>query len=100
MEKQIVCKPANMKAPQMNSWSDDRLNELSTRTDEGFKDVKAEFRGVKAEFKEVKAEFKEVRQEMKDGFNRVDERFHRLWGTLVFASFGIIGAIIGTGILT
>jgi hypothetical protein len=73
--QQIVCKPANMEAPQMNSWNDDRLDELSARTDAGFK--------------EVKAEIKDVRTEI-----------HRLTNTLLAAGAVVVASIIGTGILT
>jgi hypothetical protein len=109
--KQVVCEPAIMQAPQMSSWNDKRLDELSRRTDEGFKEVRRQFEKVDQEFKAVRQEMKEgfarVDGEMKGGFakvdqrfERIDERFHRLWGTLVFVSFGIIASIIATGILT
>ena len=68
--KQIVCKPAIIQAPQMSSWNDKRLDELSARTDAGFK---------------------EVNQRL----DRIDERFHRLYYLLVAA----ICSILGTGIL-
>lgn len=71
--------------PQTNSWNDDRLDELSRRTEKGFD--------------EVKGEVKELRQETLAGFIRVDERFDRLNHRLLIVSVGIIAAIIGTGIL-
>ena len=92
----------------MSTGNDKRLDELSVRTDAGFKEVKAEFKDVRAEmrdgfarvdrrFEKVDEEFKNVRQEMKDGFNRVDDRFHSLWGTLVIASVGVAPAFVVSG---
>ena len=101
--KQIVCRSGIMEAPTMSTWNDDRLDELSHRTDGGFKEVKAEmregfaqvdqrFEKVDQRFKTVDQEFKAVRQEMKAGFSRVDDQFQRLSLTLIIASVGIIGA--------
>ena len=49
----------------VESWNDERMDELSGRVDAGFK--------------EVRAEFKEVRSEMREGFARVDSRLDRLF---------------------
>jgi hypothetical protein len=44
-----------------NSWNDDRLDELSHRVDEGFK--------------EMREGFARVDREMREGFARIDQRF-------------------------
>lgn len=49
----------------MDSWNDDRLDELSRRVDEGFKQVNSDMKGG----------FARVDREMKEGFARVDQRF-------------------------
>jgi predicted nucleic acid-binding Zn-ribbon protein len=81
--------------PQANSWSDDRLDDLSRQTEKGFEEVKGEFKAVRQEIKElsdrtdegfkelslstdkrfdeVKGEFKAVRQEIKELSDRTDE---------------------------
>jgi hypothetical protein len=54
--------------PQMRSWNDDRLDELSRRTDRRFHEVKQDIRDLRRHidkiFLEVKEEFKEVRKEI------------------------------------
>jgi len=63
--------------PQANSWSDDRLDELSHRTEKGFDEVKGEFKAFRQEFR---GEFKAVRQEMKGLSDRTDEGFSETRG--------------------
>lgn len=48
----------------MDSWNDDRLDELSRRVDEGFK--------------EMREGFARVDRDMKEGFARVDQRFNEV----------------------
>lgn len=64
----------------MDSWNDDRLDELSRRMDDGFK---------------------ELRGEMQDGFARIDQRFEqvnqrfeRLYITMIAASFSLVASVI------
>lgn len=54
---------------RVDSWNDDRLDELSRRMDEGFK-------------------------EMREGFARMDQRFERLYYTMITASFGLVASLI------
>lgn len=73
-----------------NSWTDERLDDLNTRIDQGFNRVEAEIRGVRMEMRtefaairgeteeesssiraDMKEEFAAVRQEMKDEFASV-----------------------------
>lgn len=49
---------------QVNSWNDDRLDELNRRVDNGFK--------------VVDRCFEQVEQEMKEGFTKVDKRFEKI----------------------
>lgn len=63
-----------MRILRRSSWNDDRLDEFSRRTDEGFK-------------------------EMREGFAAVNKRFDRLTNTLLGGTLAMITAIIGTGIL-
>lgn len=54
---------------RVDSWNDDRLDELSRRMDEGFK-------------------------EMREGFAQVDKGFDRLYYTMITASFGLVASVI------
>jgi archaellum component FlaC len=97
--KQVVCEPAIIKAPQMSSWNDSRLDELSARTDKGFTDVRQEMRDgftqIDKRFKKVDQEFKAVRQEMHDGFEKVDKRFEKVEGEVKKASKKSISGLTG-----
>jgi predicted nucleic acid-binding Zn-ribbon protein len=82
-----------MEALEMTTWNDERLNELSGRTDAGFEEVKGGIQDLRAEmqagfarvderfekiderFEKVDEEFKDVRREMRAGFARVDQEF-------------------------
>lgn len=55
----------------MDSWNDERLDEMSRRMDEGFK-------------------------EMREGFARIDERFERLYLVLITASVGLVASVLLT----
>lgn len=59
----------------MDRWNDDRLDELSRRMDEGFK---------------------EVREEMREGFARIDKRFERLYYVMITASVGLVVSVLLT----
>jgi hypothetical protein len=89
--KQIVCEPAIIKAPQMSTWNDKRLDRLEHRMDEGFKEVKGE---IKEARQEMRAGFAGVDKDMKEGFARID----RLTNTLLGGTFGVIAAIVVAGI--
>lgn len=89
----------------MNRWSDDRLDELSRRTDAGFLEMRHGFTRVDAEIKEG---FARVDREMKEGFARVDQKFERfderferieerlerLNHTLVAVALGFAGTVL------
>jgi len=55
------------------SWSDDRLDDLNHRVDDGFK---------------------ELRREMGARFDRVDARFDALQRTIIQVGGGLIGTLI------
>ena len=87
-----------MRALERDTWTDDRLDDLSRRTEKGFDEVKQEFKAVRGEikelgrhtdegFKEVKGEVKELRQEL-----------HRLNSSLLVGSIGVIGTLLAIGI--
>jgi len=69
---------------QMNSWNEDRLDELNRRVDEGFKETREGFTRVDREMKEG---FAELRGEMR----YLGERFDRLLNTLVLIAWGFAG---------
>lgn len=59
----------------MDSWNDDRLDELNGRVDKGFARVDERFVRLEGEMKEG---FAKVDREMKEGFARIDQRFEKV----------------------
>jgi hypothetical protein len=62
------------------AWTDERLDDLQTHMDEGFREVKAEIRSTRAE---LKGEIRELREKM-------DAKFDRLTYTLIAALIGLL----------
>ena len=59
----------------MDSWNDERLDELSRRMDAGFKEMREGFAKIERDMKEG---FARVDKDMKEGFARVDQRFEKV----------------------
>ena len=83
------------KEADVESWNDERMDELSRRVDDGFK--------------EMREGFSRVDKEMKEGFVRVDSKFDKLVDRIdklfylqfVFMSSLVIGFLaLVTGLLT
>lgn len=68
----------------VESWNDDRLDELSRRMDVGFK--------------EMRAGFDRIDSKMTEGFFEVNKRIDRLMLTLVVGTLGMLGALLGVAL--
>jgi hypothetical protein len=92
-------------------WTDERLDDLNGRIDEGFADTKAQIADTKAEIADTKTEMragfarvdggiKELRREMNARFEnleaRLDARFDALNRNQIAGFFVIVAAIIGS----
>ncbi|HEX5988585.1 MAG TPA: hypothetical protein VFY75_00035 [Solirubrobacterales bacterium] len=88
-------------------WTDERLDDLNNKVDDGFADTKAEMR---AGFARVDGEIKELRREMNARFEKVDTRFEHLEASmnarldalnrnLIAGLFLIVAAILGSNAL-
>jgi predicted nuclease with TOPRIM domain len=102
-----------------NSWTDDRLDHLNQRVDEGFERMDKEFARVDKRFDEgferMDQEFARVDKRLDDGFQRMNDEFARvdkrfdkvedaivtlsgsiesLRNVLVIGSLGLLGAAI------
>jgi tetrahydromethanopterin S-methyltransferase subunit G len=63
-------------------WTDERLDDLNKKVDDGFADVKAEMRG---------------RFDSLEGrFDKIDERFDRMQQTLIAGFAVMIAALVGS----
>jgi predicted phage gp36 major capsid-like protein len=80
------------------SWTDERLDDLNQRVDDGFKEMREEFRAVRSEMRNA---FQAMRGDMRDelGAVRGDMREIRveigaLNRTVAQLAFGLVGAIL------
>jgi hypothetical protein len=73
------------------AWTDERLDHLSNRMDEGFRDVRAELRG---EIGSVREEVNEMRKDMNTRLGSVDSRLDavnaRLDGVQQALIYGVV----------
>ena len=95
----------------MESWNDERMDELSGRVDAGFEKAatKVELTALKNEMnlrfdgvdRAMKERFEEVSGRFGDfgkRLDKIDDRFDRLNNTLFIGLFGLIAAVIANGI--
>jgi hypothetical protein len=80
---------------KVENWNDDRLDELSRRVDEGFKETREGFARVDREMKEG---FARVDGQMKEGFAQVGERIDRLTNTVIIGGAGFCAAIVAAAV--
>ena len=79
-------------------WTDERLDDLNKRVDEGFKETREEFRAVRSE---MKSEFQAVRTEMKTEFQavrsevgEVRSEVNALARVIMQLTWGLIGTML------
>lgn len=93
------------------AWTDERLDDLANRMDEGFRELRAELRQVRSEMTtgsqslrgeigevrgeigEVREELGEVRAEIKGLEKTMDARFDDVMRTMQIG-FGILGSVL------
>jgi hypothetical protein len=86
------------------SWTDDRLDDLNHKVDEGFKEMREEFRAQRAEFKaemgSMRAEFREemsgIRSEISATNRLVAQLAWTMCGTMLVGFLGVIATILAT----
>ncbi|HET7417554.1 MAG TPA: hypothetical protein VFJ61_08025 [Solirubrobacterales bacterium] len=85
---------AVMMSPR-EKWTDERLDDLSTKVDRGFSEVKSEMREgfarMEARFEKVDERFEKIDER----FEKIDERFHNLHLTLMGAAAVVIATLLG-----
>ena len=86
------------------TWTDERLDKLENRMDEGFRELRAEIRSIRGEMGEVRGEIAqargelgELRAEIKGLEKKFDAKFDAMNRTLQIG-FGLIGSVL-VGIL-
>jgi hypothetical protein len=103
-----------METMARESWTDERLDDLSNRVDGGFRDTHAEFALVRSEMRsefaavrsEMRSEFAAVRSEMRteigslrsemhEGFAAIRGELAALNRMLTIALFGLVSTVLG-----
>jgi len=82
----------------MTEWNDDRLDELNGRMKEGFADVDKRFDKVDKRFDKVDERFARIEGEMKAGFEKLNDRFDRLYYLIVMTIVGLAGSLLASNI--
>jgi uncharacterized coiled-coil DUF342 family protein len=87
-----------MAVMEREAWTDERLDDLNKKVDEGFKEMRTEFRAVRAEIREevggVRSEMAEIRNEL-GALNRTIHQFlFAVVGTIFLGFMGTIAALI------
>jgi histidinol phosphatase-like enzyme len=77
----------------MDRWNDDRLDELSRRMDDGFKQVNADMKEGFAQMDQRFAQMDQRFERMDQRFESVDQKFDRLLHTLALISWGVAGTL-------
>jgi hypothetical protein len=68
------------------AWTDERLDDLSRKTDDGFKEMRTEFRAVRSEMADIRAEL--------GALNRTIHQFlFAVVGTIFLGFMGTIAAL-------
>jgi tetrahydromethanopterin S-methyltransferase subunit G len=70
-------------------WTDERLDDLNTKVDQGFTDLKAE---MKEGFEQVDKRFEQLDKR----FDRMEDRYYELNRTLIGAAVALAVAFIGS----
>jgi hypothetical protein len=81
------------KEGNVESWNDERMDELSRRVDAGFAKT-ATKEEMNLRFDEVDRRFGEVNSH----FAEINDRLDRLSHTLLLGTFGLVAAMIANGI--
>jgi uncharacterized coiled-coil DUF342 family protein len=75
------------------TWTDERLDDLSKHMDENFREVRADIRELRGDVKSVKGEVGELREEVGELRGEMNAKFDGLNRTLQIG-FGSIGSVL------
>ena len=71
-------------------WTDERLDDLNHRVDEGFKEMRTEFRAVRSE---IQGEFRALRSEMQSESQALRNEFSAFTRTVTQVLWTMVGTI-------
>jgi hypothetical protein len=73
------------------TWTDDRLDDLNKKVDDGFARLDGDIR-------ELWGEVKELRRDMNARFDAINERFDSMNRTLLGGFFVLLAALVGSNV--
>jgi hypothetical protein len=82
---------AVMEREQRPTWTEERLDDLNKKVDDGFGDMRTEFRTMRGEMSE---EFRATREEMAAGRRTLTQMAAGIWITAVVGFLGVIATVI------
>jgi hypothetical protein len=81
------------------AWTDDRLDDLNRRVENGFNRVDADIRELRSEmnerFNHVDARFERLEQRLDGRFERIDARFDAMQRLMIQGGAVIVASLIG-----
>jgi hypothetical protein len=86
----LACQAGKMREMAREAWTDERLDDLTARVDEGFNRTEREFQAVRLE---MRTEFQAVRGEMKEEFGSTRGEIAALQRTLIQVAFAAAGTL-------
>jgi hypothetical protein len=84
-----------------DTWTDERLDDLNHRVDDGFRDVRAEIRGLRGEMGELRGEVLALRIETNERLDRLQRSMTQLTvalTTAMLAGFAGMTTLVATQI--
>jgi hypothetical protein len=69
------------------AWTDDRLDDLNRKVDEGF-------RGVDTDIRELRGEMNERFDKVNERFDKIDDRFYAMQRTMLFGALALSSAFV------
>jgi hypothetical protein len=78
----------------VESWNDERLDELSQTMKEGFAKVDKRFEQVDQRFEQVDQRFINLEGQIKQGFERLDDRIFKLLILMLVFCGGLLSAVV------
>jgi uncharacterized protein YdcH (DUF465 family) len=89
-----------MSVAMRDAWTDERMDDLSTRMDRGFDRVDADIRELRAQtdsgFERVDKRFERVDDEIRELRTEMNTRFDAMQRTLIIGFASIVASMIAT----
>lgn len=78
----------------VESWNDERMDELSLTMKEGFAKVDKRFEQVDRRFEQVDQRFVLLEGQIKEGFERLDDRIFKVMILMLVFCGGLLSAVV------